>query len=245
MSTEENEDKFYKFTNEELFWKMKEAEYLCQSLSQKMKECSKTNSSFSKSACENFEKKLPTCMMSVLSSTLKKCLASVDIQSTSILPSEMRRVEICMHDEKVKSIFEKWSERISSTEMQNPKNFYQHENLTQLDDSYSIEESDTNKKIKERFTRIKKDSLCDLQQRNVKKCWEKMQNDFNETCFKEDSECYNCEVSVLCGKPIRECMEKNKDLGDYAYPVCLDATTLNVQKCVEKFQNFLSNDPQQ
>jgi 3-methyladenine DNA glycosylase AlkC len=238
MSNEE--DEFYKLNHQQIFWKMKEGEYLCQSLAKKLEDCSKKNSNFSTSTCEDFEKKLPICMMSNLSSLLKKCVSSLDIKSTLILPSEMKRIDICLNDEKIKKVFFDWTEMIQTPEMKDPKNFYKHEKLTHLSDDYSMVENDLFPKIKEKFERIKNEKLCQLEQENVEKCWKKMQNDLNETCFKEDSECYNCEFSVLCGKTIRECVQKNSHLGEFAYAVCLDGNTDKVQECIFRFQNYLN-----
>lgn len=237
MSNQDDDDDFYKYNIEDMFWKMKQGEEMCHRISKKIEGCGKPNSSLSHEACENLSIKLSSCIFSHISSNLKKCLSSIDIELPTTRKEEMDKIEECSSNVKFQKIVQDWQVKIEDPQMKDPNSFFPHENLVHLDEKYSIDDEDVYLNIKDKIKECKK--YCEKEQKDSLECWKK-QNEEKDTlgCFKEDSKFFYCSISLLCGKQIKTCMEKNKKFGKAAYSMCLQGEVNPIERCALKYTQY-------
>jgi hypothetical protein len=227
---------------EDVFWKMKEAEYKCLSISRKIGECDAGVSKLSPDWCDFLRKKYTVCVFTRLSSKLRKCLELTDTDSTWTSPTEASKFSECVEEPGFLDYVDKWSKIVESSEFQDPIAFYPHKNLVDLPEKFTFEEDDDKTQMGVKLRMLQEGKFCLKEQTEAEKCWLKN----GDACFKETTKLYNCSISVLCGRHIKMCMEKHKDLGNASYPMCFTGETVptRIQQCAYQMRHFLETGDQ-
>lgn len=238
------EDEYYKNNSvENIFWKMKEGDLSCKKISKKLETCGKANSPLSVETCENLSTKLSTCIFSHLSSKLKKCVSYIDITLPTTRKEEMDKIEECTSDPNFQKILQDWQEKIDDPIMKDPLSFFPHENLVHLDHNLSIDDDDGYLTIKEKIKECTSNKFCEKEQKEALECWKNQEESGNtETCFKQDSKFFYCSLSILCGKQIKNCIEKNSHLGKSAYAFCLQGNINPIERCALKYTQYYEEE---
>lgn len=187
-------------------------------------------------------KKLTICLLSKISSNLKKCLELTDVEGVTTSSQEIDTFDRCVSEPGFDKLVSRMGERVSSDEFQKIGMGLSHRKLIDLDDEHTLNEEDHPEVVKNKFLEYNKGNYCQAEQKLAEECAQKQIDDSDVSCFKENSLFMNCSTSVLCGKHVRLCMEKNKNLGEDAYKLCmgLDTMPARVQRCTWQMRRFLA-----
>lgn len=234
-------EEFWNFSLQDVYWKLKEGEYSCFALQRKVDECDSNNPILSTAKCEMLTKKLTICLLSKLSSNLRKCLELTDVTNVTTSTQEIDMFNRCVSEPEFDKVVTTLAEKVSSDEFQSIEMGLQHRKLIDLDDRYTLDEEDHPDVVKNKFLDYNMGNFCQAEQKAAEECAQRQTLDEDVSCFKENSLFMNCSTSVLCGKHIRLCMQKNKNLGEDAYKLCmaLDSMPARVQRCSWIMRRFL------
>jgi len=223
---------------ENFYWKIREAENLCSSLSNAIEEES------SEPRVRILQRKLEICMISNVSSLIRDCAQKNNINLThSQIPNEeVSKIKEChkLIKEKLTNLPKKLQE------IEDASPFFQYQSLLNHDD-LSINDNDTLKILQKKVEKFNSLQLCQREMKKAEKCWRKNGKlpalaSGADRCFQENSKYFFCSVTPFCGKQIKSCMALRSKHGHKAFASCLIEETPKINECIYFLNEFLEKD---
>lgn len=238
MNEIELNDEIKAMPAENFYWKIREAESLCASLSNSIEEES------SEPRVRILQRKLEICMLSNVSSLIRDCAQKNNINLTynQIPEEEASKVKEChkLIKEKLTNLPEKLQE------IEDASPFFQYQSLLNHDD-LSINDDDTLKILQRKVEKFNSLQLCQREMKKAEKCWRKNGKlpalaSGADRCFQENSKYFFCSVTPFCGKQIKSCMALRSKHGHKAFASCLIEETPKINECIYFLNEFLEKD---